>query len=334
MGSNYYEHRGRYSDRQLVDCYLKYHSTIKASKELGCSFETVARAVRRAAIPLDGRKVNISGSPTKISDEQILQEIAQGLTRQEIASKYDVHVENLARRMRNLGVHATYAKPIAKSRAASRAAVVDHWHYSKGVDDLVAKRYGESFEFVSYKRRRARIRCKICGSVLERNVTTLRKYKTRCSVCEEQKKKIAEARIQFIGVLNSILLAKTPRICEHCGKEYYSQKLDQKYCSTACKHKAKVRRKGHSRVRQRCRHYGVSYEPGITLEKVYERDGGVCKICGKPTDWTDRSWSEHFGPLYPTIDHIVALANGGCHTWGNVQLAHAICNSYKRDLVV
>lgn len=36
--------------------------------------------------------------------------------------------------------------------------------------------------------------------------------------------------------------------------------------------------------------------------------------------------------MYPTIDHIVAMANGGGHTWDNVQLAHAICNSYKRDL--
>jgi hypothetical protein len=26
------------------------------------------------------------------------------------------------------------------------------------------------------------------------------------------------------------------------------------------------------------------------------------------------------------------LANGGTHTWDNVQCAHAICNSYKRDL--
>lgn len=53
----------------------------------------------------------------------------------------------------------------------------------------------------------------------------------------------------------------------------------------------------------------------------------------KQCDWNDRSWNGVFGALYPTVDHITALANGGGHTWDNVQLAHAICNSYKRDLI-
>lgn len=76
----------------------------------------------------------------------------------------------------------------------------------------------------------------------------------------------------------------------------------------------------------------MKYERGITLIKVYERDHGICQICGKPTDWNDNSWG-YGGPNHPTIDHIVALANGGLHSWDNVQLAHGMCNSIKRDLI-
>jgi 5-methylcytosine-specific restriction endonuclease McrA len=34
-------------------------------------------------------------------------------------------------------------------------------------------------------------------------------------------------------------------------------------------------------------------------------------------------------PLAPTIDHIIALANGGTHEPTNVQCAHFICNATK-----
>ena len=47
----------------------------------------------------------------------------------------------------------------------------------------------------------------------------------------------------------------------------------------------------------------------------------------------DNSWNGYFGAYSPTVDHIIALKNGGTHTWDNVQCAHAICNSNKRDLI-
>ena len=83
---------------------------------------------------------------------------------------------------------------------------------------------------------------------------------------------------------------------------------------------------------RRVKKYGTHIvENGITLKALFVRDKGICQICGKPCDWDDHRWG-HFGPLYPTRDHIVALANGGEHSWDNIQLAHAICNSVKRDL--
>ena len=56
-------------------------------------------------------------------------------------------------------------------------------------------------------------------------------------------------------------------------------------------------------------------------------------MCGKMCDPNDHSWTEHHGPMSPTIDHIIPMSKGGGHTWDNVQIAHAICNSRKRDVI-
>lgn len=48
---------------------------------------------------------------------------------------------------------------------------------------------------------------------------------------------------------------------------------------------------------------------------VYERDGWRCHICKKRVAKKDAS-----------IDHLVALARGGNHTYDNVALAHLSCN--------
>ena len=75
------------------------------------------------------------------------------------------------------------------------------------------------------------------------------------------------------------------------------------------------RKQGESLYRQRFNEYGLS-----DFFELIERD------------WqSDHSWTEHFGPTSPTIDHIVPLSKGGSHTWDNVQVAHAICNSRKGD---
>lgn len=58
---------------------------------------------------------------------------------------------------------------------------------------------------------------------------------------------------------------------------------------------------------------------------VFDRDGWVCGICGKPVDpaleWPD--------PYCATLDHIKPLSLGGGHVWENVRLAHARCNAVR-----
>lgn len=75
-------------------------------------------------------------------------------------------------------------------------------------------------------------------------------------------------------------------------------------------------------------------DSSINLKELFERDNGICGICGKPCNWSDYTIQDGaivVGYDYPSVDHIIPLNKGGSHTWDNVQLAHKYCNSYKSD---
>ena len=228
--------------------------------------------------------------------------------------------------MRNLGKYAKHKTPIREEKAKD-------WHWTAGGAAFVEKYQGEHFDFVSYMNGRYRLKCKKCGAVVERAKSTVRCKSVECEEC----KKIEKMKADIMPYLRISEELKKTKICAHCGNGFHSQYPTALYCSSECRKKA--RRKRHppkkdpcNKIRKRCKKYGVEYKTGISLSQLYNRDNGICQICGKPVNWGDNTWGEHFGPQYPTIDHIVALSNGGAHTWENVQLAHAICNSYKRNL--
>lgn len=60
---------------------------------------------------------------------------------------------------------------------------------------------------------------------------------------------------------------------------------------------------------------------------VFERDGWTCGICDGSID-PELSWPD---PMSASLDHVIPLAAGGSHTWGNVQAAHLTCNVSKGD---
>lgn len=64
----------------------------------------------------------------------------------------------------------------------------------------------------------------------------------------------------------------------------------------------------------------------FTVQEIGERDGWLCHLCGDPV--ANREYN--FGPLDPTIDHLVPVADGGDHTRANVKLAHMICNATRQ----
>ncbi len=62
-------------------------------------------------------------------------------------------------------------------------------------------------------------------------------------------------------------------------------------------------------------------------DQIFERDGWLCQLC---TEEVPRYNLPRNHPLEPTIDHRIALADGGPDTEDNVQLAHRACNNKKR----
>lgn len=92
-------------DEEYIAAYRETHSQTKAALICGVSRETVARAVRRAGIVLDGRKYNDGkcNGMAKASDEEIIQD-SKTLNCREIAIKYGMSEENVYRRARKLGL--------------------------------------------------------------------------------------------------------------------------------------------------------------------------------------------------------------------------------------
>lgn len=282
-----------------------------------------------------------TGSTQKITDEQLSQSIDEGLSRQEIADKYGMHVESIARRMQRIGKYAGGLEGGDQLRGLrqnwgkktenlkNEKVFGDCWHYIESQDALVKEKQ-PGFMYMESRRGLIRLKCKECLFVFERYRTNVSRDKIKCPSCEEkrkQKEQLQNERIKLMRFFVALKVYKTPKICAECGKEYFSKSNYSKYCSQRCK-------KGNStNIRARCRHYGTYYDPAVKRRLVFERDHYICQICGMATDPDDKSWNGSFGPYSPTVDHIMALANGGTHTWDNVQCAHAKCNSWKRDLL-
>ena len=75
------------------------------------------------------------------------------------------------------------------------------------------------------------------------------------------------------------------------------------------------------KARRKARLRGADADRGIHWTVLYERDGGLCGICGKPVRYDSADAS---------TDHIVPLDKGGPHVWNNVRLAHQLCNTRRR----
>lgn len=71
----------------------------------------------------------------------------------------------------------------------------------------------------------------------------------------------------------------------------------------------------------------------INWREIADSFGMKCAECGRTVDpsdtWINESGRVCFGGAYPTVDHIVAVKNGGCDTFDNVQLLCKHCNSKK-----
>ena len=126
---------------------------------------------------------------------------------------------------------------------------------------------------------------------------------------------------------------RTHGICEQCGTQFVNKfgEKKKKYCSVECMKASptyKETRARHARTR-RARKRGACCVP-YSKKDIYKKCGWFCGICGKPIN----PLLKHPHQESLSIDHIVPLARGGADSIENVQFAHLICNSVKRDTVV
>ena len=116
--------------------------------------------------------------------------------------------------------------------------------------------------------------------------------------------------------------------CDYCDDWHYKSKL---FCSETCSEKHSKRKrysyKGKRMIRAR---QNGQFDADIDVYKLIERDGEQCYLCGDAVSFC----SNYNDAKYPTIEHVIAIANGGTHSWDNVKVACRDCNNKKGVKVV
>ena len=217
-------------------------------------------------------------------------------------------------------------------------------------DKRVREVLGGRFELVSWiltdsGESRLTVKCTTCGTEKEISSISLRSRQSNrivsCKNCshleteqrhkQEQEKREFEKWQRDLKKIADKSRKKTQmsfRFCEDCGMVLSSNRVS--LCeSCSIKHiRQNNRNKEH---RRRIRKHRV-FDKTITLEKLYDRDNGVCYLCNRTCDWSDfQMVNGNFivGGSYPTVEHIKPLCKGGEHSWSNVKLACFACNTKK-----
>ena len=203
-------------------------------------------------------------------------------------------------------------------------------------------RYNSKYEYISgyvNDDSKVKLRCKDCGDIIERWASSIRSGKEfRCFNCERltRNKKIAEKehtrnkKIIDRQLDNTIQLSFF--VCQHCGNLFVPTGKQTKYCSDRCRNRHHEQIKSRKRIERALQNGEVDYT--ITLDKLIKKDNNKCYLCGGECNLNDfimQGNQKVTGNYYPSIDHVIPLANGGTHSWNNVRLAHRICNSMKSN---
>lgn len=98
--------------------------------------------------------------------------------------------------------------------------------------------------------------------------------------------------------------------------------------------KRRKHKKAETQRSTRARMRGALVTEPISVEMLWNRDGGICGLCGRAVPMPGTKKHRHNkSPETATVDHKTPLKQGGQHVWENVQLAHMWCNSEKQDRV-
>jgi hypothetical protein len=194
------------------------------------------------------------------------------------------------------------------------------------------------------------IKCRECGSEFTRSAQIARKDKQlTCDKCKSiaigQNDKERKLEIELRRIIKdkekekALFIKQQERaialvtVCNECGGTFTASKIGCKYCSIRCSNRHENRARELKR-RNKILNNG-HIDKDISLERLVIRDNNTCHICGVGCDINDYVINEEghhiVGSNYPSIDHVLAINNGGTHTWNNIKLAHHYCNTIKSD---
>lgn len=169
------------------------------------------------------------------------------------------------------------------------------------------------------------VKCRVCGGVFEyssyHNLMNKNKGRHFCPECykAEQKERyindLLQAQRRYIERQrakedNAIKYLKHKydgriqylRECRNCGESFYSH--ISTYCSKKCSDRYQERSKDN---KKRKLISSRKHDEGITLDKLYKKESGVCYLCGGICDYNDyviKDGAFIAGDNYPSIDHV------------------------------
>lgn len=101
------------------------------------------------------------------------------------------------------------------------------------------------------------------------------------------------------------------------------------FCTKECRITHAKETRCSSKHRRRAR-LSLSNER-VSRSKVFERDNYTCYICNVKVVVYKNLKDIRHKKNAATLDHVIALANGGTHTYSNIKTCCSWCNSNKRD---
>lgn len=327
-----------FDDDKLIQTYYETGSCAKTAKILKCGKNTVNRKLQSLGVDMQSRQF----TPLKDAGADEVFRIYQLLkSEQKTAEYFECRVNSLREYLIRHQETESQNNQISIGQYVSDALEDrDSFEENENLQRTINRYTNGTFTLVSWRRLKLThviLKCRKCGHIeLFTSDEIIYGDAAFCKICRKEENlkqdKREEITQKLVKVIERRAEYRKPKICKECGGVFHSNVSTKLYCSEKCANKNRDRRRGReSDYRARCRHYGVYFNKEVTLDKVYERDKAICKLCGQFVPRFARGWTDDFGPMSPTIDHIIPLSKGGTHDWDNVQLAHAVCNSYKSD---
>lgn len=293
--------------------------------ELGIALSTVYYRTKKSGVVWKYKKYECEKYTVAREHMDMMREYkATGKTNKQVADRFGIspgYASKICKGIssqRNIKSTEEYVRTVVAERAKG-ATYVDGY---SGCDGTV------------------RVMCNSCGTVEVKTYRSIAERRYSCNNCRvvAEKMKVAcrerereERRARRIAIRNEKLerIAARLHMCPVCGTETSRPR----YCCNECQRKARNKTR---EIRRRVRIKAALIDKDITLEKLSERDGNRCHICGMKVlqdDYVIKDGTMVCGDWYPSIDHVEPLSRGGRHAWDNVRLAHRRCNYMKRDRV-